>query len=119
MLITLVAFTGCKKDEDEEPSKTDLITKEWKLISIDGETENDEYESLTITFETNGDLIIKATGEGTTLSQTAKWSWGTNETTINVLIYGEQLVWKLDKLTADALWFYDEEESFLKLEPQK
>lgn len=120
MLITLVGFTGCKKDEDEEPTKTDLITKEWKVISIDGEPLLPEDEEILLKFEVNGNLIVQSSDDdGQPVTQTIKWSWGANETTINVILYGEQLVWKLDKLTADALWFYDEDESFIKLEPKK
>lgn len=119
MLIAFFALTGCDKEEDDEPSNTDLLTKEWNLLSIDGETASDGYDSFAITFETNGNLIIKATESGITFSQNAKWSWGTNETTINVVIFDEQQIWKLNKLTADALWFYDEDESLLKLEAKK
>jgi hypothetical protein len=119
MLITLVAFTGCKKDEDKEPSKTDLLVKEWNVISIDGSGEFDDFDALELKFEANGNLTVKATEGSASFSQNAKWSWGTNETTINIVIESDQLVWKLDKLTADALWFYDEDESYFKLEPKK
>lgn len=118
MLIAFFALTGCDKEEDNEPSKTDLIIKEWKVISIDGDPVEDE--EILLKFEVNGNLIVQSSDDdGQPVTLTIKWSWGANETTINVLFYGEQLVWKLDKLTADALWLYDEEESFFKMEPKK
>lgn len=116
--IVLLTFAGCSKEEEEPiPTNTDLLTKEWNVLSIDGETEG--FGSISLKFEKSGMLVIEVTDDdGEPFSQTVQWEWGTNETTIEVLFLGEELIWVVDKLTADAFWFYDEEESFFKLEPK-
>ena len=73
----------------------------------------------SLNFEANRNLTVKVTEDGTSLSQTARWCWGTNKTVTNIVSNGELFAWKLDKLTADALWFYDEDNSYFKLEPKK
>jgi hypothetical protein len=117
LVTVLFATTACDK-EDDEPTKTDLITKAWKVISIDGDPV-DEVEIL-LKFEVNGNLILQSIDDdGESFTVALNWAWAENETKINISMFGEQLIWKLDKLTTDILWIYDEEDSLIKLVPNK
>lgn len=117
LVTVLFATTACDK-EDDEPTKTDLIAKEWKIISIDGDPA-DEVEIL-LKFEVNGTLILQGIDDDDLpLTQTLKWSWAENETEIIITMFGEQIIWKLDKLTTDMLWIYDEDDTLIKMVPNK
>ena len=117
MFLALFVINGCEKENDE-PTKTDLIAKEWKVISVDGDLVDEE--EILLKFEVNGNLILQSIDDdGQPVRLTIKWSWTENETKIIISMSGEQLIWKLDKLTTDLLWVYDEEDSLIKLKPNK
>ena len=71
-------------------------------------------------FERDGDCIYSMPNDEETISFTFKWSWGTNEETLNMnLGFGGEGVWTIDKLTTDELWYYDDTDSLFKLVPNK
>jgi len=117
MIVALFATTGCDKKIDE-PTNTDLLVKEWKFISVGREQLNELV--VLLKFESDGKGTYSWPVEGEIATIAIKWSWGTNEETLNMnLGFGGDVVWTIEKLTADELWYYDDSNSLFKLVPNK
>ena len=112
-IIVLFAITGCKKDD--EPTKTELITKEWRIISIDGESAYQYFdgEEVILKFETDGDFKITRFYDGDSETSVGKWNWEDKEELLEVEMDGEQVNWELYKLTTTEFWFFDTDEDEL------
>ena len=108
--IMIVLLTGgCNKEEEDKPSNTELLTREWNIVSVDGTTvlEGLGVDAATLNFATNGDLEMSVTYEGSTISVTVEWQWINGETAIKINDGTDTYDWTLEKLTADDFWFTD------------
>lgn len=117
-MILISANVGCKKDKDEEKSKTELLTSgQWKISAMtltpgsdwdmDGDIDTDLYSLLDacdkddyLVFSTNGSVEYN---EGATKcdqddpqSESDSWSFTDNETKINL----DGDIYTIDELTS-------------------
>jgi hypothetical protein len=89
LIACLVAVSGCKKDDNKPPTKTDILTaKAWKLQDILAFGQNvttlglsSYLGSLTnADFKFNRDGTYTATNRTTNAASQGKWEFGSNET---------------------------------------
>lgn len=104
--ILLIIISGCKK---EEPTNTELLCKEWKIISVDGEsaTEYFELDEVLIKFSTDGGFKITWISDGDEDINYGIWIWQNSEEKLDVELDFNEVEWELEKLTEDDFWFYD------------
>lgn len=124
-IIVLFAFTGCKKDkEDKDPTKTELLCKEWKISTIDGQSVSDYLGSdeVILKFDTDGDFKITFYEQGDTETIVGEWVWKDNESEINITLDdepGKKIIFEVNKLTTTEFRFFDpDEDALFKCEPR-
>lgn len=112
-ILALFAITACKKED--EPTKSALLSKEWKIISVDGETVNEYFEEdeIFLKFEIGGVFKITWVYDGDSEIESGNWNWENNEVFIKVDLDGDVVNWELKKLTKTEFWFFDTDEDAL------
>jgi len=114
-IIVLFTIAGCKKED--EPTKSELLAKEWKIISVDGESVNEYFDEdeIFLKFETDGDFKITWIDDGDSEIETGNWNWQNNEELleVNLDVESDPVSWELKKLTKTEFWFFDTDEDAL------
>jgi len=114
-IIVLFTIAGCKKED--EPTKSELLAKEWKIISVDGESVNEYFDEdeIFLKFETDGDFKITWIDDGDSEIETGNWNWQNNEELleVNLDVESDPVSWELRKLTKTEFWFFDTDEDAL------
>ena len=119
-LLLLVSITACKKEDDKEPSKTDLITAHsWQgeqvLVLGTDAASNPFFSSLlpdittmTLTFNRNGTYSASYVDNGQTIPISGNWEFRDNETSIFfdlLTSFGLNETLTIKELSADKLQF--------------
>jgi len=101
-MIALLAFTGCQKDDPPAPpTKTELISRNWKITAASGTFPPlPAVDLLAQTPACKRDNIVQIKSDGTYVedegaskcnstdpqtASTGNWSFTTNETKLNIL----------------------------------
>ena len=113
-IVVLFAVSACKKDEEPAPTKTELLSREWKIASINDSSVELQtvVDEVTIKFNPNGNCIITGTVGGVSNPETGSWNWTNNEEILKVNINQDQMNWELKKLTSTEFWFFDTKQQY-------
>lgn len=125
LALVSIAFTGCKKDDDNEPDKTSLLTeKSWKMTAATIDPAIDWFGTGTkitnlyaqfpacvkddlIIFKKNGTVSFDEGGSkcdtNDPQTENALWSFNPAETVISITQDGETESWKILELSANKL----------------
>jgi hypothetical protein len=119
VIITLFIIIGCKKDSnDNQTSKTELLSRVWKISSIEGSSDFFGTIGGTLQFYTTGDYDFKFTKPvGGWEQEEDKWNWYNNETILQVVFYGSKEDWTVTNLTKENFWFVEEGGAIIKCVP--
>lgn len=81
LFLTLM-ISGCNKDEGL--TSTELLARQWNVYTINEQLVHDYmgFDSYTLTFKTDGSLVMSIKVENILLSSTYNWSWQNNESSI-------------------------------------
>jgi len=113
IVILILAIAGCKKDSSS--NNTALISQDWKISSLTGNSSTFGSNVGTLKFESDGDYFFhfdKITGDWE--EEEGKWNWENNEQTLEVTFFGSKIDWKIEKLTAKDFWFSEKSGALLK-----
>lgn len=119
-VISVASLNSCKRIPDGEnffiKTKTSKLVGEWEIVDIsDAEKAEDfyvDYEDYTVIFEFEKDGDFKFTYlEGKySYSYLSDWEWSDEENnSITFDVFEEELEMEITKLTANKLWFEDED----------
>jgi hypothetical protein len=109
LVILAIMLTGCNKDEKDELSKTELLSRTWNVTSVDGQNFQtySGLDAMQIEFKSNGQMKLTAILSGASISLSYTWNWNNNEQTITFGDGTDSMEWDVQKLTAAELWFMD------------
>jgi hypothetical protein len=106
LLIPIIGImvTGCKKDE--QPTQTELLCKEWRIVHTYVEVQSVLTEfsmgfEMTLKFTTDKQAVFSSNNQ----TETATWSWANGEKSLNFQTSGGQLNWEVQKLTDNEFWY--------------
>lgn len=106
-IIALFTITGCKKDS--EPTKTELLCQEWKLVHFLVQDQSDLIEvdidfEMTMRFDKDNHVTGSSTYDGETETETTDWQWINDENAIRIGTNTDHEDWEVQKLTDQELW---------------
>lgn len=109
LFLTLM-ISGCNKDEGL--TSTELLARQWNVYTINEQLVHDYmgFDSYTLTFKTDGSLVMSIKVENILLSSTYNWSWQNNESSIVMSDGTDSFEWTVQKLTEEEFWFTDTDE---------
>jgi hypothetical protein len=109
LFMLAIFISSCKKDEKNELSRTELLTREWNVTSIDGQSVLDYagLDTLLIKFESDGDIKMTWKYAGESMTFAYSWSWKDNENTLQIIDGSDTYDWVVEKLTLNEFWFND------------
>ena len=113
IVVFILVVTGCKKDSGS--NNTSLLSQEWKISSLSGNSSTFGSNVGTLKFESDGDYFFhfdKIVGGWE--EEEGKWNWENNEQTLEVTLFGSKIDWKIEKLTAKDFWFSEKSGALLK-----
>lgn len=135
MLAVTVLFSACDKDEDAEPTKTDLlVADEWKgerilVNGIDVSSRPEiksmllDIKSTTLTLRRDGTYTAVYDQNGTNQTTTGAWSFKADETILFIDLLGDLQLKTLTSNNLDLIRTveqngvsYDAEVQFVKSE---
>lgn len=121
-------------DDEANLTKTEMLCREWKIITIGGVSSNEECDcdETVIYFNSNGNwgLTFKSNNQVLTdQSVSGSWKWEVQDESVRLEFqyYSEEEGWitqatimDLQQLTGDSLWFYfvDDEGDIYKCVPK-
>ncbi|WP_114783254.1 hypothetical protein [Botryobacter ruber] len=120
LVLLLLSFSACQKEEDKEPSKTDMITAHsWQgeqvlVLGTDVATNPlfsgllPDITTMTLTFNRNGTYNASYVENGQTIPVSGNWEFRDNETSVFfdlLTTFGLNETLSLKELSADKLQF--------------
>ena len=118
LIILLFIIVGCKKDKDNQTTKTEILSRVWKINSIEGNSTIFGAVGGTLKFQSTGDYEFNWTKVvGGWEQEEGKWNWYNNEETLQIDLMGSKEDWRINKLTVENFWFVEERGAIIKCVP--
>ena len=109
LVLLLISISGCNKDDEQELTRTQLLTRNWNITYIDGLTVTDfcGLDAVLLYINEDHTLILKAILGKESYSIDYTWNWEGDEDTIFLSSSNSYTNWKVQKLDENDLWFTD------------